>query len=211
VEATDIDGRTLMHVAIRSGQKNVADYLLSKNADINAKERFIGGFTPLHEAISSRHGIDLAQYLLDQGAMVDSQDEEGLTPLYRACTFYKCDYDVIRLLLEKGASIENKDKRGRTPLFRACLQNNLKLIELLLDHGAQIDSKDCEGCTALFRAVEQKNIESIRLLVDCGSDVLALSNDRQSPLTCAIETGCTDGLYWIIRSHPEIWEQISQL
>jgi len=181
VDAVDMDGMTLMHVAIRNGRKNVAEYLLSKHANINAKERFIGGFTPLHEAISGRHGIDLVQLLLDHGAVVDCKDEAGLTPLYRACTFYKCDYGVVRLLLDQGASLDNKDKRGRTPLFHACLQRNVELMELLLDNGAQIDSKDNEGCTALFRAVQQNKIESVRLLVNRGADILALSKDCKSP------------------------------
>jgi len=211
VEAEDVDGRTLLHIAARNGHKNVAELLLSKNANINVRERFIGGFTPLHEAICSQQSVDFVQFMLDHGANIHSNDDEGLTAFYRACTFYKCNFEVAKLLLERGAYVDHKDKRQRTPLFHAASQRNVELIELLLDNGAAIDGKDRDGCTALLRAVEQQKIESVRLLIDRGADILALSQNSKSPLSCAIEMGYADALYWMIRSRPEIWEHISQI
>jgi len=211
VDAEDIDGRTLLHVAVRHGRKKVAEYLLSRNANINARERFIGGFTPLHEAVCSQHKMEIVKLLVDHGATIDLTDDEGLTPFYRACTFYKCDIEVVKMLLKRGAFVDHKDKRGRTPLLHATLQRNLALMGLLLDSGASIDCKDREGCTPLLRAVQQQKIESVRLLINRGANILAVSKDFRSPLSCAIEKGSTDALYWMIRSRPEVWEQISMI
>jgi len=211
VDAQDVDGRSLLHVAIRHERINVAKFLLSRNANIDARERFIGGFTPLHEAICSQHSMELVQLLLDHGATIDSKDDDGLTPLYRACTFYKSDYEVVKLLLQRGAVCENKDKRGRTPLVHATLQCNLKLMAMLLNAGGRIDSKDNEGCTPLLRAVQQQKIESVRFLVDHGADILAVCKNGRSPVLCAIEKGYAESLYWMIRSHPDIWEQVYRI
>jgi len=211
VDSVDMDGRTLLHVAVRHGRKNIAEYLLSKNANVNARERFIGGLTPLHEAICCHQSLSLIKFLLDNGATVDAKDDEGLTPLYRACMFLNYDLNVIKLLIERGASLNVQDKRGRMPIHWASLQRNLFLMQLLLDQGVPIDAEDGDGSTPLLHAVKKNKLESISFLLHHGANTQRVSKNNESPLSCAIEMNFSDSLYLMIRGNPETWNQLSKL
>lgn len=55
--------------------------------------------------------------LTREGADVDTQDADRMTPFHHAA---KEGYEaVVKLLLEKGAAIEAEDEEGRTPLYYA--------------------------------------------------------------------------------------------
>jgi len=69
---------TPLHIAIRYGHKEVAEFLLNEGANINALER--RKWTPLHTAVKSGK-MEVAELLLDRGANVNSVDKKGRTPL----------------------------------------------------------------------------------------------------------------------------------
>ena len=50
--AKSSDGSTPLHEAARSGRKEIAELLIDKGAEVNAKED--GGMTPLHPAAACR-------------------------------------------------------------------------------------------------------------------------------------------------------------
>ena len=70
--------------------------------------------------------------LLDAGAWLDPQDEEGRTPLHWAVRLRS--QDAVRRLLGAGASIEIRDRDGQTPLDLARASGNQSLVELLERH-----------------------------------------------------------------------------
>ena len=81
---TDVDEKggmtkyTPLQEASRKGHKEVAELLIAKGADVNAKNDF--GVTPLHYAADygQREIIDL---LITKGADVNATDFIGMTPL----------------------------------------------------------------------------------------------------------------------------------
>ncbi|KAK9505237.1 hypothetical protein O3M35_009332 [Rhynocoris fuscipes] len=68
----DIDGRPPLHYAADYGQKDVIEYLVSKGADINAKDKH--GISALLAAIWEGHTV-CVRTLLDKGA-----DKDGTAP-----------------------------------------------------------------------------------------------------------------------------------
>ena len=67
-----------LHYAVVGGHKEVAELLISKGADVNAKDK--DGWTPLHEATMGGHK-EVAELLIVKGADVNAKDEGGNTPL----------------------------------------------------------------------------------------------------------------------------------
>ena len=74
--------------------------LLAKGADARAKDRYWGA-TPLHH-VSDFGGDDdrseLVKLLVENGADVRAENDDGETPLHRAC--YGAHFDTVKLLLE---------------------------------------------------------------------------------------------------------------
>jgi len=86
-----VNGRTALHIASYDGKDEIAKYLISKGADVNAKNDI--GWTPLHQAAAdtghAEHDagkLEVAKILISNGANVNATDSRGLTPLNWAKT-----------------------------------------------------------------------------------------------------------------------------
>jgi ankyrin repeat protein len=105
VNAYSHDGWTPLHLASFFGHSEVANVLLARGADVNARSRstrFAKENTPLHAASANRQ-IGVAEVLIAHGADVNAKDGSGFTPLALAASS-KNDLLVV-ILLEKGAQI----------------------------------------------------------------------------------------------------------
>ena len=90
------------------------------------------GLTPLDMAALYCH-TNVMQYLLEQGANVNSSAKDGTTPLHIAAQA-GC-VDGVNLLLAKGASLATRDHQGRTPLKRAEAFSQSATADILRQHG----------------------------------------------------------------------------
>jgi hypothetical protein len=79
---------------------------------------------------------DVAQTvaLLDKGAVIDTRDEAGRTPLMLAVTQNRLE--IVRLLLARGADPNAADNAGHTPLQQALMRNLRDVAALLEQSGA---------------------------------------------------------------------------
>lgn len=75
------NGTTPLHVACTYNKIDIALYLISKGADINAANRW--GGTPLHFACRRGNG-EIVKLLLEKGANVNAVNDDRRTPLYHA-------------------------------------------------------------------------------------------------------------------------------
>jgi len=88
VNAKNDFGETPLHRAA-IGHKEIAELLIDKGADVNAKSRGAVNLkvdwrlTPLHYAADRGHK-EVAELLIDKGADVNAKDDFGFTPLDRA-------------------------------------------------------------------------------------------------------------------------------
>ena len=126
------DGMTPLHIAAALGQKDTAQLLLAKGADVNAKSN--DGDTPLHVAAITNNK-DVAELLLAKGAGIDAKNAHGITPLYYAVA--RGGKDTVELLLTKGADINVKADDGKTLLSLAVATHHDAIAALLRAKGAK--------------------------------------------------------------------------
>ena len=129
---------TLLHRGIHldNNGKDMLQRLLDFGADINAKDRF--GKSLLHLAVSYGNN-EITEWLLNNGAYVDSQNENKDTPLHIAADGH---IKLCTLLLNRGADPNCMNKDAETPLSCAAKLTHAEVVKLLLTYGgdaARID------------------------------------------------------------------------
>ena len=68
-------GRNPLHSAAMEGHKEIAELLITKGADVNAKDRLMD-YTPLHLAALALDGRkEVVELLIAKGADVNAKDE----------------------------------------------------------------------------------------------------------------------------------------
>lgn len=103
-----------MNIWIAAADNNlqkVESYLASGNFTANSKDQ--NGYTPVHAAAEYGH-LDLIQRLIEKGADLNIQDNDGDTPLH-ACEQPR----VAEFLVRLGADLSTKNHDGLTPLQKA--------------------------------------------------------------------------------------------
>lgn len=88
-------GETPLMLAAINNQLELAKVLIERGADINRK-----GWTPLHYAATRGHR-DMMRLLIEHDAYIDSESDNGTTPLMMAA--YSAPPLAVKLLLEAGA------------------------------------------------------------------------------------------------------------
>ena len=156
-----------MYDAVGHGHKEIAELLIAKGADMEAKD--VGGLTPLHFSETK----EIAELLIANGANVNSKSNKGWTPLYSVAlghwmpsknTGFK---EVAELLIAEGADVNAKNGRNRTPLHNATLNGRKGIVELLIAAGADVNAKANSGTqlhTPLDVTIKQKHAEIADLL-----------------------------------------------
>ena len=164
--------------------------LLEHGADPNQSLND-GNTSVLHE-IAALNGI-IKPMLID-GVDLESRDENGCTPLIRACDLPEhygrygrygrtiseahAAYDLI----EAGANIHAVDNTGSTALHYAIKSDLPETFKKLLEKGASPNIKDGTGTTPIFYAFDSWRFEDIVSLLDAGADPLQTTPDGKTLL-----------------------------
>lgn len=156
-------GDTPLHIAAAAYQRDIAEELVSKGANVSARNR--RGAEPLHYASDGVPGSvawdpdaqsAVVEFLIKAGADPNSEDKSGVAPLHRAART-RCTA-AVRALLTNGADAVGRNKSGSTPMHlavqntgrggsgsTAAREEQAEIIRLLLAHGARPSDKDSTG------------------------------------------------------------------
>ena len=173
--------------------------------------RIKSGTTPLTLACY-QGDVEAISALLQQGAGVDQQDDDGYTPLFVASL--KGHVDAARVLLDAGAAVDRRREGAWSPFGIACVRGHLDVATLLLDRGAAVDLCSGDATPLLFACRNQKRdtrgfvrarrrlakrvvqfcmtrakgyVDAARLLLDNDAEVDRADKDGHTPLYAACE------------------------
>ena len=126
--------------------------------------------SPIDIAFQNGH-LDIMKYLIEQGADVNSTDNDGMSLISKAIVKKSKDsVDLVEYLIEKGAKINRQSNDGWTPLHEAVQVGNKDMVQTLIDHDAFVNAADINGWTPLHEASNKGNLEIFKLLVENGAN-----------------------------------------
>ncbi len=191
IASNDENGLTPLYLAATFGHKDVAELLLAKGANANAKKE--GGVTPL--MIATEKGYkDVVELLLANGADVNA-DTRGNTALIMATQEGR--RDLVQLLLAHKADVKGREEGGValfvTPLIMAAQKDYKDLVELFLANGADVNAKTKDlGMTALHMVAELGHSDVAQVLLAHNADADARNQQGATPLHFAAFNGRRD-------------------
>jgi len=195
VNATEADGMTALHWAVRADDAETTQMLLRAGANVNAANRY--GITPLSLAATNGNAA-ITRVLLKAGANVNAAGPDGETVLMTAAR--AGSPDVINALAERGANVNAAETwQGQTALMWAAAENHAAAIKALVAHGADMNARSKElsfpeyryetngmavfqlpkgGWTPLMYAARQNAIDAAAALADLKADLNATTKQE---------------------------------
>ena len=161
----------------------------------------IKGIPLLMWAIIKGH-IDIVKYLVEQGADLNAQDEDGWTVLMWAAQ--RGHIDIVRYLVEQGAEVNLQYKDGYTALMQAVREGHTSIVRYLVEHGADLSVQDRMGGTALMQAAQRGHIDIVRYLVEQGAKVNVQDRNGGTALMQAAREGHIDIVRYLVEQEANI-------
>jgi ankyrin repeat protein len=163
VEARETIGQsTALISAATENQREAALYLLSRGADVNARNAF--GVTALMRS-AARSDMALTRLLLERGAEVNAQTRMGETAFIEATKAGQIN--IMQLLLDYGADMQATGPGRMDALIWSAGLGQTASLEFLLEHGISVEGK--RGQTALWLALKNQKAQIASLLRQAGA------------------------------------------
>eukprot|EP00042_Codosiga_hollandica_P016247 m.40763 g.40763 ORF g.40763 m.40763 type:complete len:375 (+) comp46036_c1_seq1:269-1393(+) len=154
-----------------------------KGADVNRRDPILAT-PPVTHAAAWGH-LNVVQYFLERGALLNILDPSGQTALHHAAMNGRVP--VVTSLLRAGIPIDVKDRNGDTPLHLAVKSTRVEVVALCIQHNANVNVRNNEGWTPLHHA---SNELIVILLLKHGADPLAKGPSGLLPIEYKKDNAC---------------------
>ncbi|MBU1054781.1 MAG: ankyrin repeat domain-containing protein [Proteobacteria bacterium] len=189
-----------------AGSREVAKYLLTQSADLNASTN--DGITPLHKAACNGRQ-DVIDLLVDRGAninaMATSNGIEEITPLYMAIANSQAAA-AIRLI-EREANWKTDRKDGMHLFILATSKDLQDIVKLMLAKGQNVNYRNKEGQSAIHYAASKAMLE---FLIANGAQLNALDQNNASALHFAVADGRLEVVQALLDKNVDIMQKTKQ-
>ncbi len=128
--------------------------------------------------------------LIKKGADINSETEEGITPLVYAIANNQTK--VAKMLIEYGSNLDKLTARDETPLIIAVKNQNEEITEALIRGGADIDLTDKYDATPLHYASVYGYLQLVDILLYYDVSIDKKTVEGTTPLLAAIWAGNAD-------------------
>jgi ankyrin repeat protein len=169
VESANQEGQTALMLAARAGSMNVAEVLVGRGADVNAREAWRGQTALMWAADSN--SPELTRFLIDQGANVDARALHNDWP--------------VQMTAEPRN--QYRPTGGMTPLLYAARVGCKDCVEAMLDAGADPNKPNPDAVTPLIVAIDNFAYDTAKLLFERGANPHIWDWWGRTPLHAAID------------------------
>ena len=179
-------GQNCLHYASFSNTKDMIDFLISCDININSMDK--RSTTPLMLACFSGKAIAV-DHLLDLHADATILDVNGQSCVHMACG--EGHIPVLQVLQEYGVDMEMEGKFGRTPLMYACQNGKVEVVDYLRETGIRVLAEDENSANALHMCCMSKkdNRDMARKLLQFGINVNSRDKNGMTPIMYACSRG----------------------
>ncbi len=180
-----------LHDAAKTGNiEQLKQLLLEDNTMIDSTNR-ARQTAVLIAAMNKEY--ETVQFLIEQGANLNLQDETCLNPFLWGCL--QNDLTLVRMMVKAGVNLDVTTRFGGVGITPAAEKGYVEIVkELLETTEINVNHTNTVGWTPLLEAIVlndggQKQQEIIRLLLEYGANPNMSDKYGKTPLTLAKEKG----------------------
>ncbi|MBD1864801.1 MULTISPECIES: ankyrin repeat domain-containing protein [Trichocoleus] len=170
-----------IHLQVKQGNIAGVAAQIASGVDVDALDEY-SAQTPLMVAVTSLNaGLDMMQFLIDQGADINAVDEETQKTVL-GFAVQTGNLDKVRSLLEAGADIHYQTSGGYDVLINAVHGRDIArdphlipLLNLLIERGAKVDGVSRYGESALRVISIVGRFDAVQVLLAAGADAEQLA------------------------------------
>lgn len=161
------NGETVLHMAMRTDNRNAIEMCLRLGANIDAVNNL--GNTPIFNAIEENqyHNVLVC---VNKFADLYHRNKERETPFILACTTEHRNIDIVKLLVNNGANIDDKTSEGKTILQTLLEKEELNEQKLTKENKEAKENLDLNIEDEKIRTFLQ-NIKIKSLGIDLGKEL----------------------------------------
>ena len=151
---------------------------------------------PMH-VVAATGNLEIAKFLLAEGADVNGYDKDESTPLMVAAI--RKQPEMAALLIKKGADVRKVDLNGGTAVAFAAGAGQLEIAQMLAKAGADFDVTMNNGNSLLHHAAAGGNADMVKMLLKQGMAVDARNEENATPLMYAAMRGRADATALLLK------------
>lgn len=180
-------GRTALMGAAKTGNLELASWLISRRANVNLISS--DGWTALLLA-ADENQEEMIRLLARHKADLAGTNETDQTGLHLAA--WQNHLEAAQTLIELGVDVHHCDSDGNTALHLAATEPVAEMIAMLVELvGVDVRNENTQG-TPLMSAAAAGLVEVLVQLVDLGADPEAIDIDGEKALDYAVNNGHQD-------------------
>jgi ankyrin repeat protein len=197
-------GESILDLACRKGQRDIAEYLLNHGHDANAVAQEIEPMQGLGLALRWLPAIlnETVNLQEDEWKLMTKDTGKGGTPLHCAASYGHTA--VVELLLSRGANVGAITTKAWTPLHAAAWTGQVECIKIFYNKGVDLFGKADFGYTPLHCAASRGKLPAVQLFLNLGMPVDTLTAKQKSALHLSAYAGYTSLVCFLVEQGADL-------
>ncbi|XP_050405831.1 transient receptor potential cation channel subfamily A member 1 homolog [Patella vulgata] len=184
----DKDDKTAIYLAAEENRLQTLRTLLSDSRMkelINTGDKYSND--PLH--VAAKEGfLDIVKCLLENGADLDSKNEEEQTPVHLAARYGRTI--IVKELVKHDKSVVyDEDEDSNTALHLAAMYGHDKVVEILIEFGSDVAARNYNQWTPLDLAASKGWSKTSKILLEQDAPIDPMDKSNTTPLHLASRAG----------------------